>query len=109
MCAELRVGTFGAVTRIFTKKNERNQQRQYLFIVLNLEFSDTIVEKYNGHDGRRKQRTSRGFRRHDTKGNCEARNYLEGTDELIRTNDVEEIKTTVKQTSKIMSKLSELV
>ena len=32
MCAELRVGTFGAVTRIFTKKNERNQQRStYIF------------------------------------------------------------------------------
>ena len=34
---------------------------------------------------------------------------MEGTNELIRANDVEEIKTTVKQTSKIMSKLSELI
>ena len=34
---------------------------------------------------------------------------MEGTDELIRENDVEEIKTTVKQTFKITSKLSELI
>ncbi len=35
--------------------------------------------------------------------------YLEGTEELIRVNDIEEIKTTVKQSSKIAGKLSELI
>ncbi len=35
--------------------------------------------------------------------------YLEGTEELIRANDIEEIKTTVKQSSKIAGKLSELI
>ena len=35
--------------------------------------------------------------------------YLESADELIRANDVEEIKTTVRQASKITSKLSELI
>lgn len=35
--------------------------------------------------------------------------YLEGTDELIETADIEEIKTTVRQTTKITAKLSELI
>ena len=35
--------------------------------------------------------------------------YLESADELIQANDIEEIKTTVRQASKITSKLSELI